>query len=138
MPQEFVHETTAEEWYSGDVATFGDRLAAAREIAGLDRSGFAKRLGVKKRTVADWEDDLSEPRSNRLQMMAGLLNVSVGWLLSGEGDGVEAPVEGDKYYDPSLVALLSDIREIRSRMKNDLDRLAKVEGALRQRLQDSA
>ena len=31
----------------------------------------------------------SEPRANRLSMLAGLLGVSVMWLLHGEGDGVE-------------------------------------------------
>ncbi|MEP2534031.1 helix-turn-helix transcriptional regulator [Shimia sp.] len=134
MPLEYDDETNSEEWYGEDVATFGDRLAAAREAAGLKRIEFAKRLGVKKATISDWEDDLSEPRANRLQMMAGLLNVSVGWLLTGEGDGVDAPDESLDGDDPGLVALLADIRDVRGRIKSDLDRLARVEKALRKRL----
>ena len=98
-PQDQDTEHSSDEWYGEDVATFGDRLAAAREAAGLKRAEFARRLGVKKITIADWEGDISEPRANRLQMMAGLLNVSVGWLLMGEGDGVEQEPEEDRQHD---------------------------------------
>ncbi|MFY0618031.1 MAG: helix-turn-helix transcriptional regulator [Shimia sp.] len=124
---------TDEDWYGEDVATFGDRLAAAREAAGLKQGEFAKRLGVKKGTVADWEEDLSEPRANRLSMMAGLLNVSVGWLLMGEGDGVEQPEE-DNMVDAGMVAILGEIRDIRASMKSDIDRLARLEKALRKKV----
>src|SRR5690554_4232762 len=75
----------AENWYGLDMATFGDRVAAAREAAGMSRKQMARRLGVKLGTVRGWEDDLSEPRANKLSMMAGLLNVSIVWLLTGEG-----------------------------------------------------
>ena len=86
------------DWYGADAATFGDRLAGAREAAGMTQSQLARRLGVKKATIAAWENDLSEPRANRLSMMAGMINVSIMWLLTGEGEGMEAPVdeiEGD-------------------------------------------
>ncbi|WP_204113931.1 helix-turn-helix domain-containing protein [Shimia biformata] len=125
-----------QDWFSDDVATFGDRLSAARHAAGLKRAEFAKRLGVKKVTVADWENDISEPRANRLQMMAGLLNVSVGWLLNGEGDGVVPEDNGTGGPDAAIAALLSDIGAIRTRMKADLDRLGRIESALKQRLKD--
>lgn len=133
MPQDHAQTLPDEGWYDDDVATFGDRLAAAREAAGLRAGDFAKRLGVKKSTVADWEADLSEPRANRLSMMAGLLNVSIGWLLTGEGDGV--PVVDDAAAgDPDLVAIIGEIRDIRVTMKRDLDRLARLEKRLRKKV----
>ena len=49
-------------WFSEETATFGDRLAAAREAAGLSQSGLAGKLGVKRNVIAGWEDDLKEPR----------------------------------------------------------------------------
>ncbi|NUB43934.1 helix-turn-helix transcriptional regulator [Fertoebacter nigrum] len=79
-------------WFSADAATFGDRLAGAREAAGLTQDDLARRLGVRLKTVLAWEDDLADPRANRLQMVAGMLNVSLRWLLTGEGDGLEGPV----------------------------------------------
>ncbi|MGR3713115.1 MAG: helix-turn-helix domain-containing protein [Shimia sp.] len=131
---EDITVTSDEDWYTEEVATFGDRLAGAREATGLKQGELAKRLGVKKSTIAAWEEDLSEPRANRLSMMAGVMNVSVGWLLTGEGDGVELPQEGDEMADADLLAILQQIRDIRSRMKGDLDRLAKLEKGLRKKL----
>ena len=88
MAEEKSEQDYHDYWYGEDVATFGDRLAAARHYAGLEQGEFARRLGVKLATARGWEDDLNEPRANKLQMMAGLLNVSVVWLLTGEGEGV--------------------------------------------------
>ncbi len=133
MPQDQMEPMPQEDWYGEDVATFGDRLAAARDASGLKRGEFAKRLGVKKSTVAAWEDDLSEPRANRLSMMAGLLNVSVGWLLTGDGVGVELDEAGESQ-EAGLLAILQEIRDIRTRMKSDLDRLARLEKALRKKV----
>ena len=62
---------TEDGWFSDEQATFGDRVAGARDAAGLTQDQLAEKLGVKPSTVRDWEDDVSEPRSNKLQMMAG-------------------------------------------------------------------
>ncbi|MEL7092798.1 MAG: helix-turn-helix transcriptional regulator, partial [Pseudomonadota bacterium] len=75
-----------DDWYSPDASTFGDRVAGAREKAGLSQTELAKRLGIRVATLRAWEDDLSEPRANRLSIMAGLLNVSMMWLINGEGE----------------------------------------------------
>ena len=77
------------DWYGPETATFGDRLSAAIEKSGMTQKLVAKRLGIKLVTLKSWEQDISEPRANRLSMLAGLLGVSVMWLLHGEGDGVE-------------------------------------------------
>ena len=77
------------DWYGPEAATFGDRVAAAREQTGMTQAMLAKRLGVRLATLRGWEEDLSEPRANRLSMLAGLLNVSMMWLIDGEGEGVE-------------------------------------------------
>ena len=87
---------------------------------------MARRLGIKLKTVVAWENDWSEPRANKLQMVAGLLNVSIRWLLTGEGTGPEDPdlidVEGD------LNQILLDLRQIRhehSRLGEQMGRLEK-------------
>ena len=38
----------------------------------MSQSELAKRLGIKITTLKSWEDDLSEPRANKLSMMAGV------------------------------------------------------------------
>ena len=116
-----------EEWYVPEVATLGDRLTAAREQADLSQAELARKLGVKKSTLVSWEDDLNEPRANRLQMVSGMLGVSLKWLLTGEGDDVEVQA------DPSETdqALLTEIREIHAQLESATKRLALLEKRLR-------
>lgn len=125
-------QNTTDDWYGDDAATFGDRLAAAREDAGLSQAALAARLGVKEVTITAWENDVKEPRANRLQMLSGMLNVSITWLLTGQGEGpseVEAlPAEiGD---------LLTELRELRTQMLQSSEKLARLEKRLRLVLRD--
>ena len=122
-----------ENWYGPDTATFGDRVAAAREASGMSQKQLARRLGVKIGTVRGWEDDLSEPRANKLSMMAGLLNVSIMWLLTGEGDGVPAPVD-ETPIAPDINALLVEIRDLKTQIGAAADRLGRLEKSLRTKL----
>ena len=57
----------------------------AREVSGLSVGQVVKRLGVKATTYKGWEADRSEPRANKLVALAGILNVSPPYLLSGLG-----------------------------------------------------
>ncbi len=122
------------DWYGPDSATFGDRVAGAREAADMSQAELARRLGIKKATLIGWEDDISEPRANRLSMLAGLLNVSIKWLLTGEGEGPSAPDEltvGDDF-----AGVLAELREIRAVMRTNAERTARLEKRLRQLVQD--
>ena len=124
-------------WFSEESATFGDRLAGAREAAKMTQEDFARRLGVKLKTVAGWEDDLREPRANKLQMLAGMLNVSIMWLLTGRGEGLDAPVENTAL-DPSAEKLLADLRAARSEARELADRIGLMEKRLRKLLSEGA
>ena len=84
---------------------------------------------MKTTTLTGWEDDLSEPRANKLSMMAGLLNVSIIWLLTGEGEGTPAPAEGDDSGD--IAGILAELREIRAAMRATSERAARLEKRLR-------
>ncbi|MDW4499665.1 helix-turn-helix transcriptional regulator [Sulfitobacter sp. D35] len=120
--------TTEQDWYGPDTATFGDRLTGAREAAGMNQTDLARRLGVRLETLRAWEEDVSEPRANRLSMISGLLNVSMRWLLTGQGDGVEAP---DGLDTPEAMPLLHELRELRSDMLNRAEQLGRLEKKLR-------
>ena len=108
-------------YFHDDMATFGDRLAAAREEQGLDQAQLARRLGIRLTTLAGWEEDRAEPRANKLQMLAGLLGVSITWLLSGQGEGPEA----------DLMELLAELRRVRVEQARLTERLAILEKRLR-------
>lgn len=123
-------------WFDPDITTFGDRVAGARERAGMSQEDMARRLGVKLKTIKAWENDLAEPRANKLSMMAGLLNVSLLWLLSGEGEGPDAPGSGE--LSPDITDMLTEIRDIRAQLALSTDRLGRLEKTLRARLREQA
>src|SRR6056297_3774623 len=131
-----MNENSTEGWFDPDATTFGDRVAGAREQAGMTQHELAKRLGVKLKTLKGWDNDLSEPRANKLSMMAGLLNVSLLWLLSGEGEGPDSPTMGE--LEPDITGLLTEIRDIRTQIAYSTDRLGRLEKTLRARLMEQA
>ena len=124
-------------WFSEDAATFGDRLAAAREEAGLTQEALASKLGVKTATLAAWENDLKEPRANRLQMLAGMLSVSLSWLMTGMGDGPDGPEQGQPL-TADLVDLLAEMRGLRAQIAMSADKLGQLEKRLRATLKENA
>jgi len=126
-------QSTTDDWYGPDTATFGDRLAAAREAAGMEPRQLARRLGVRLSTLEGWENDVSEPRAIRLSMMAGLLNVSIIWLLTGEGEGVAGPEE-ESQITPEVNDLLAELRDLRGQIMKASERLARLEKRLRAQL----
>ncbi len=123
---------TQENWYSEQNATFGDRLAAARENAGMSQKDLARKVGVKTSTMRNWEDDIAEPRANRLATLCGILGVSLRWLLTGEGDDVAPPTE-ESELPKDMTAVLAELRVIRTESRRLSDRL----GGLEKRLRDA-
>jgi transcriptional regulator with XRE-family HTH domain len=124
------NEATTQNWYGEETATFGDRLAAARDVAQLTQKELAQRVGIKVSTLRNWEDDLSEPRANRLSILSGILGVSLRWLLTAEGEGLLAPDENAPIAS-DLSAILTELRAVRAQMKQSTERLALLEKRLR-------
>lgn len=121
------------DWYSADAATFGDRLAGAREASMLTQDALARRLGVKLGTIQNWENDHSEPRANKLQMMSGMLNVSMRWLLTGEGEGIESPIATQTGDLQSALADLARMRAQALALSRDMGHLEKrLRGLMRE------
>ncbi|WP_137110574.1 helix-turn-helix transcriptional regulator [Rhodobacter sp. SY28-1] len=125
-------------WYAADVATFGDRLAGAREMAGLSQEDLAQRLGVRLTTLQNWEEDLAEPRGNRLQMLAGMLNVSLTWLLTAEGDGLQSPDAAPQPLTADAEEALAELQRLRAGAIALADKLAQVERQMRQAMRKAA
>ena len=118
------------DWFGPDKATFGDRLVAARKKSNLSQQDLAQRLGVKNSTIKSWENDNSEPRANRLSMLAGLLNVSITWLISAEGSGVEGP---EKTYETpdDLQESLTELMALKVNLLKNVNRINIIENKLR-------
>ncbi len=120
-------------YYGDEAATLGDRIVAAREAVGYSQNKLASRLGVKLKTVQGWEEDRTEPRANKAQMMSGILGVSLVWLLSGEGEGVLEPTDTISGSE-DIQGVLDEIRTLRTDMAQTTRRLGTVEKRLRARL----
>jgi HTH-type transcriptional regulator, cell division transcriptional repressor len=115
-------------WYDETTSTLGDRLTAAREAQGLSEADLATRLGIRKRTVTQWETDMSEPRANRLHLLSGVLGVSLMWLINGQGDGVAGP---DDVVAPRGDGLASELHDIALGLAALSEQLRRVEMRLR-------
>ncbi|MGE6784833.1 helix-turn-helix domain-containing protein [Ensifer adhaerens] len=67
--------------------TIGGRISLARDAIKLSIEEISAIAGVTEETWISWENDRAEPRANRLDMMAGILQVNIAWLLDGRGTG---------------------------------------------------
>lgn len=66
------------------MATFGERLRAARERAGYTQEQLGLELGVGKAAVSAWENGNAEPQVSRLMALRQLLKISLDALICGE------------------------------------------------------
>lgn len=74
-------------WNLATDDTLGGRMSLARDACGLSIEDAARAIGVETPTWAHWENDREEPQPDRLDMIAGVLQVSLAWLVSGRGTG---------------------------------------------------
>lgn len=100
---------------------FGERLKNAREASGMSQKSMASRLGVKLATVEKWEKGKLDPRSNRLQMVASLLNVPLMWLLAGS-QKVPDPTAGVSNRE-LMLHKIADLSHRIGAMQSELDEL---------------
>lgn len=113
-----------------DNDTLGGRLSRARDATGLSAAQLARRLGVRSNTIQAWESDRSQPRANRLSMLAGVLGVSLSWLLYGVGaapndeDASGAAVEGMALQLDRLKRLHLETAQVIQQIERDIGRMA--------------
>ncbi len=122
--------TDTSDSYSADTSTFGGRVTGAREAIGLDQPGLARMLGVETKTLDAWEQDMTEPRANKLLMLSGALGVSLRWLLEGNDDDTLPPAWDSALPLPDA-RVLTELRLIRTEMNDAVDRLTRIENRLR-------
>ena len=118
-----------EDFYGEDKATLGDRLTAAREAAGIAAREMADRLGVRHRTLQSWEDDRSEPRANYLRMAAGIMGVSLVWLMTGTGSAPRAS-GGDGTAMGASDAARAESAQLRDLLRQAEARIGRLEQVL--------
>jgi transcriptional regulator with XRE-family HTH domain len=73
--------------------TLGDRLAKARETAGISVQDMADRLGVSRTTVSNYEHERTEPNRATLRAWEAETRVPMWWLVNGGDEPSEAAVD---------------------------------------------
>jgi transcriptional regulator with XRE-family HTH domain len=116
---------TEDKEHSGSADTLGGRIVYAREAQDLTTSQLARRMGIKTETLHDWETDRAEPRSNRLLTLAGMLNVSPTWLLTGAGG---APVEA--LTETEMMQIRDSVVRMREQLMSVVDELEQLQRRL--------
>ena len=70
-------------------------------------------------------------------MLAGLLNVSMMWLITGEGEGL-AGIEGAGGLPADAAELLNEMRGLRVEMSQSAKHVARLEKRLRAMLMETS
>ena len=83
--------------------TFGMRLGDVREGQGLTKSAMAKSLGIAPSTWSSYENDMTFPSQDTIDLFCQLYNVNMGWLMTNEGP---------EYVDASEQAVANERSEI--------------------------
>ena len=115
-------------------STIGGRIDQARTALGLSLPQLARRIGVKKQTLENWEYDRSEPRAEKLTKLAGVLQVPLLWLVAGETPkGLGSPLRPSETSEiarklqraismqQDLAALLMEVSADVARLQRDID-----------------
>ena len=111
-----------------------ERIYQARLSKGFSQPQLAQRLGVKPKTIKNWETERSTPRANRLHQVAGVLDVPLLWLLAGaetppevqapnlnETSEIESKLERAEHLINELSMLMVDLRANTRRVQQEFD-----------------
>lgn len=139
--------------------TTGQCIKAARKRAGMTQKELGERLGVAYQTLAQWENDLRNPKRETLQRIAAALGTTVSNLLPPDNywedeDGIghtelqvptievhDEPIQAPKvvvHEDPpeELEALLAKLQDGEPLVLSP-DELAKLKGTPKKQVSDA-
>ena len=61
--------------------TFGEKLQALRQSAGMSQDALAERLDVSRQAVSRWERDETMPETDKVVALADIFGVTTDYLL---------------------------------------------------------
>jgi transcriptional regulator with XRE-family HTH domain len=103
------------------------RIREARRALGLTQDELARRIGVSRSAIAQWETDRTGQVRANLARVASVLGVSIGYLITGESEAGLINVETAD--ERALLSLYRQIREPgRSELLRNARRMAAVQG----------
>lgn len=105
--------------------TIGERIIKLREKRKISQRGLAIKANVANSTISRLESDINIPQGQTLESLAKALNVSPGYILTGEDRKPIKQEYPEKYKRIiEMIVLLNDadMQLVESVVKNLLDR----------------
>lgn len=96
-----------------EICMIGNRLREERERLGLTQPVFAELAGAKKRTLIDWEKDVSSPTAVQLAQLAAA-GADVLYILTGQRSSAQPA------HDAAEQVLLDSYRRCSSQARQNL------------------
>ena len=97
------------------------RLKEARKLAGLSQGQVAKMLGLQRPSISEMEAGNRAVAAEELSKLADLFDVSVGWLLGGGAETLDA-------HDDRLHLAARELQKLKPK---DLNRLLTILASMR-------
>ena len=69
--------------------TFGEKLQALRQKAGMSQDALAEKLNVSRQAVSRWERDETMPETEKVILLADLFGVTTDYLLLEQPEPVK-------------------------------------------------
>lgn len=92
-----------------------NNLGRIMQEKGITRYRLSKLSGVAQSTIADWENERSNPSADKLAKVANVLGVSVEQLLGGEDGQNKTPVVR---YNERDVKVLEAFKKLPSELRD--------------------
>lgn len=102
---------------------FNDNLVSLRLQNKMTQEDLAKKIGVVKTTIANYESGLRTPDNEKLIAIAKVFDVSIDYLLGLESS--PSPIY-DLSFDDFTYALYNETKELTDNQKEALLNMAKV------------
>ena len=71
--------------------TFGEKLQALRQKAGMSQDALAEKLNVSRQAVSRWERDETMPETDKVIALADLFGVTTDYLLRQQPEAKQEP-----------------------------------------------
>lgn len=109
------------------MSTLNERIRRARALSGITQSALARKVGVHRSAVAQWESPLgSTPSMEHLIAIAMHTCVNLEWLGTGRGnplaenEQIEIDHGGDRAIDALEVQCLRALRRMPRRLREQV------------------
>ena len=114
------------------MSSIKDRISMCIEKSGLNKTAFAKRLGITQPFVSKLCSGASQPSDRTISDICREFNVNETWLRTGEGDMFK-PVNRDQEIADFMADILKGEPDFRTKLISVMARLSADEWAMLER-----